>query len=1045
MSNISFRFPTFTAVFGKIQSLMAKWFPRRRLKRIGGTLVILVAFYTLFGFFGLPAILKSVIALQASKALGRPVTIERVRVNPYALSVTISGLDVREPDGKDKFLSVGEIYVNAKAASIFRLAPILSEIRVESPYIHIVRLDGTRFNFSDLIKPSAPATAPSKPLLFSLNNIQVHDGDIRYSDKLKGKEHALSAIYFAIPSVSNFPYYIETDVQPHFSAKFDGSPIALEGATRPFAESRETTLNLELKELDLPYYLTYMPFNMDYKVLSGVVSVKATLSYMEFKHSPPQMTLWADMSVSRVEVTDKAGKPMVKLPRLAFEGITCRLSASHALCRKVSIEGLDLNVARDASGKINLMSLIPDLPRAPAPAAPKAPETALILDVGEIALTDAAVAFADAVPRTPFSVKLSPINMCVTHFSTAPAPNARAAFMANFDVNDAGSLALKGNFALQPMAASVQLNLKELGLKLAQPYLGEFVKLLITSGSVSMDMKIDVEQGADGQFAINAVGSTSVDKLATVDLHADELVKWDKLALTGIRASMSPLQARIEEIALTGPGANIVMAADGTVNLTDVLVVAPPRAEPTPAPAPVTPATPAAVPAPQTISIGKVTCKDGKVSFTDKTITPNYSLNIAELEGKVEGFSLQGDMVATVNVGARIDQAPLRVTGRLKPVMNDLFADVRVVLSDMNLSPFTPYSDKYVGYPVLKGKLALDLQYLINKRKLESKNSLFTDQFTLGDKVDSPTATKLPVKFALALLTDRRGQIKLDIPVSGSMDDPKFRVLPVVLHVMVNILEKAATSPFALIGSLIGGGEELSFVEFDFGSARVNDPAKKSLDKLIGALADRPALRFEIRPQIATAHDTDAMRKELFDRKLKAQKLKELVKKGQPVVPVDEMTVAPEEYERLLTLAYEEEDMPKPRTFIGTIKKQPRAEMERMLNEHIQVTADDLRVLAYRRAAAVRDYMLGPNSVEAARLFLIEPEVLPPGETADAKAAHVVFNLRAGDSAPSGAQFSAPAEAPERPALPQKRSKLRLLLYGAGGVVVVVGVVLLVH
>jgi hypothetical protein len=537
----------------------------------------------------------------------------------------------------------------------------------------------------------------------------------------------------------------------------------------------------------------------------------------------------------------------------------------------------------------------------------------------------------------------------------------------------------------------------------------------------------------------------SVDKLATLDLHAGELVKWDKLALTRIRASIWPLQARVEEIALTGPDANIVMAADGTMNLTDVLMVAPPRIEPALVPAPVTPATRSAVPTAQTINIGKVTCKDGKMSFTDKTIAPNYSLNIAELEGKVEGFSLQGDMVATVNVGARIDQAPLRVTGRLKPVINDLFADVRVVLSDMNLSPFTPYSDKYVGYPVLKGKLTLDLQYLINKRKLESKNSLFTDQLTLGDKVDSPTATKLPVKFALALLTDRRGQIKLDIPVSGSMDDPKFRVLPVVLQVMVNILEKAATSPFALIGSLIGGGEELSFVEFDFGRAKINDPAKKSLDKLIGALADRPALRFEIQPQIDTAHDRDAMRKELFDRKLKAQKLKEMVNRGQPVVPVDEMIVAPEEYERLLTLAYEEEDMPKPRSIIGTLKKQPRAEMERMLNEHIQVTPDDLRGLAYRRAAAVRDYMLGPNSVEAARLFLIEPEVLPPEKSADAKAAHVVFNLQVRDSAPSGKQFNAPAETPERSALPPKRSKLRLFLYGAGGVAVVAGVVLLVH
>ena len=497
MGNTSFRFPTFAAAFSKVQSLRAKWFPRRRLRRIGVTLAILVAFYTLIGFFGLPAILKSVIASQASKALGRAVSIERVRVNPYALSVTINGLEVREPDGKDKFLSVGEIYVHANVASIFRLAPILSEIRVESPYVHIARLDGARFNFSDLIKPGAPEKAPSKPVLFSLNNIQIHNGEIRYSDKPKGKEHALSAIHFDVPSVSNFPYYIETDMQPRFSATFDGSPIALSGATRPFAESRETTLNLELKDLDIPYYLAYAPFNMDYKLLSGSVSVKATLSYMEFKHSPPQATLWADMAVSHVEVTDKAGKPMVKLPRLALEGITCRLSASRALCRKVSIEGLDLNVARDASGKINLMSLVPDLPHCAGAPAPKPPEKEFLLDVDEIALTEAAVAFADAVPPAPFAAKLSPINVCVTHFSTRKG--RQAAYEVSFAAESGEKFSTKGLFCLDPARVQGVMNLDGVVLKKYAPYYQDAIRFDLAGGTLGVGSAYEAQLGRDAR------------------------------------------------------------------------------------------------------------------------------------------------------------------------------------------------------------------------------------------------------------------------------------------------------------------------------------------------------------------------------------------------------------------------------------------------------------------------------------------------------------------------------------------------------------------
>ncbi len=183
-------------------------------------------------------------------------------------------------------MSVGRIYVNAKAASAWKLAPVIGAAYVDDLTVRIVREDASRFNFSDLMTPKKQEKAPEKPkgrpFRFSFNDIQLHNGRILYEDNVSGRKHALEEIEIAVPSVSNFAYYIEQDVQPHFSARLDGSPIRLDGATRPFADSLETTLDLNLQELDLARYVPEAPMPLNFKVPSGSLTLALTLSYVQF-------------------------------------------------------------------------------------------------------------------------------------------------------------------------------------------------------------------------------------------------------------------------------------------------------------------------------------------------------------------------------------------------------------------------------------------------------------------------------------------------------------------------------------------------------------------------------------------------------------------------------------------------------------------------------------------------------------------------------------------------------------------------------------------
>jgi hypothetical protein len=286
------------------------------------------------------------------------------------------------------------------------------------------------------------------------------------------------------------------------------------------------------------------------------------------------------------------------------------------------------------------------------------------------------------------------------------------------------------------------------------------------------------------------------------------------------------------------------------------------------------------------------------------------------------------------------------------------------------------------------------VQYVIEGNKLTAQNKFFFDQLTFGEKVDSPEAIKLPVTTAVSLLKDRNGQINLDVPLSGSLDDPQFRVWPIIWQVIVNLITKAVTAPFALLGSLFGGGEELGHVEFDPGSADITAAAEKKLNVLVKALDERPVLKMDIEGYVDPEKDREGLKRAALDQKMKAQKLNEMIRKGEPAVPVEDVEIAPAEYEKYLTLVYKAEKFPKPRNFIGMAKTLPASEMEKLFLTHTQVSDSDLRLLASERAENVKDFILESEKVTSDRIFVVEPNSLAPAKKGKALESRVEFKLK---------------------------------------------------
>jgi hypothetical protein len=366
------------------------------------------------------------------------------------------------------------------------------------------------------------------------------------------------------------------------------------------------------------------------------------------------------------------------------------------------------------------------------------------------------------------------------------------------------------------------------------------------------------------------------------------------------------------------------------------------------------------------------------------------------LGGRVSGLSSDVGAYADVDLRGNLEnQSPLSITGRINPLRGDLYADLKVRFTGIELSPATPYSGTYLGYGIDRGKLSLDLSYLIDKKKLDSQNKVLIDQFTFGRKIESDKATNLPVRLAVALLKDRQGVISLDLPVTGRTDDPKFSVWGVVWKILKNLLVKAATSPFALLSSMFGGGQDFSEIAFAPGSNRLTAAEEAKLRNLAKAFHERPALKLDVAGYVDRERDAEGYRNELLLKNLKAEKFLALVKdkQNQPGQTQESMEITAADYPVWLKVVYKKAKFPKPRNFIGMLKDIPDAEMKKLILTNTTVGDAELKALARERATVVRTYLVQQAKLEPERVFEKGGDIYQPPKEEGKVASRVEFGI----------------------------------------------------
>jgi hypothetical protein len=794
---------------------------------------------------------------------------------------------------------------------------------------------------------------------------------------------------------------VDIFVEPAFSAVVNGDRYSIKGRAKPFADSRESSIELSVKGIDVTRYLAYLPVKMKARIVSAVVDVDSIVSFLQRPDSGPALVVSANLALKDLAIDDHAKKPLIRLPSADIDIASLELFARRAHLSSLIIDAPEVSVTRDKEGRFSLQDLVPT--GASAEATPKEmPDgeegDGFVAVLDRFELKKGKIVFSDAAAVEPVNIRLEEMDLGIRGFSTEKGSKAKMRLSAR--LAKSGRLTAEGTIGVEPMAANLALEVKGLPVGPFQPYFQESLRIALLGGNLALKGNVAVRGSKSGEPSVIYTGNLLVSNVASIDQNqGNDFIKWKTLSFSSLKAGINPLFVHTGGIALADFYTRVAVNSDGTLNLHGIVADDPQPAVPEKGAvaesfAGTTKPQDKEEPAPD-IEVGSLTLQGGTIDFSDHLIKPNYNGSLNEIGGRISGLSMKPGHLADVELRGKLDNSvPLEITGKINPSKQSLLVDLAFKFHDLDLSPMTPYSGKYIGYSIEKGKLSLDLKYLIAKRELKSENRIFFDQFTLGDRVESPDAIKLPVRLAVALLKDRHGRIELDVPVTGSIDDPQFSVGRIIIKVILNIITKAVTSPFALLGSLFGGGEELSYAEFQYGSSSMTQEASKKIETLAKALNERPGLRLEIEGHGDIEKDGGSLKTRFFERKIKAQKAKDMARTGETVPAVDDIIVDEPEYEKYLTLAYKAEKFAKPKNIIGLTKSLPPEEMEKLILTHTTVTDDDLRALAKERAIRIKDALLATGKVTADRIFIVEPKSIAPEKKEKAKDARVDFTLK---------------------------------------------------
>ncbi|HSQ50273.1 MAG TPA: DUF748 domain-containing protein, partial [Nitrospiraceae bacterium] len=659
----------------------------------------LVLLYALVGFFLAPYLIKSYVIPAVAEKLKRPVLVKEVELNPFTLSLRLTGFEIRETD-QSALLGFEEFFVNFQASSVLRRAYVFDTIRLTVPYVSARVFKDGRMNLAELVppddgpQPDSPPPAEKTPAeipAVEIGEFEIAQGVVEFRDESKPKPYALDIVPIRIV-LKNFHTKPGGDNSYSFTAEL-GKGETLSWAGTVSLEPIQSSGKFSISGVKLPTLWQYLHDRFRFDVTDGSVAADAKYG-LDVSATPIKFQISeANVQIEKLAVREDGSlDPVITIPVLNVGGVEVDLATREVTVGNIAVERASFIAWLNPDGTMNYQQMFSPMDSAEPPpiadsSSPKPKdEKPWAIWLKEITLRDHSLDFDDRTLATPAHVEVRALTV-KTRDVRIPITKALP-LEVEMQLNGTGTIRVDGSVLPNPFQADVTLVLNDIAIRPFQPYFEKFARIDVQFGTINLDGSMHLATEHPSGPLMLYEGSLGVVGLSVADRgQGDEVASLQALSLKGVRVTVDPTTVSIKEVGLQQPMAHLVVQPDGGLNLGKLAAESPSStSEDEKAVKPQKVKSP-----PIPVTVGVVKLAKAAVTFRDESVQPPVLTGLSNLTGTIKGLSSKQLARADVDFAGRVGQAaPLRIAGTINPLSEDAFTDLTITLGGMDLTAESP-------------------------------------------------------------------------------------------------------------------------------------------------------------------------------------------------------------------------------------------------------------------------------------------------------------------------------------------------------------------
>lgn len=922
-------------------------------------LIFFPLLYTLSGFIVLPWWVRVQLPELVHEKFGLSISMENVLFNPFTFELHVNHFVLHDTNGSTA-ASLEHVYVNYEPTALFKKEFFVKSLLLDQPFVDLkVDKTGTLTLLNLFPKTDTNESNSSQEstlaMPFSIEHVDITNAKALFSDERPSEPFKLEIgpINYAINNLS----FYKDDLSIHALKAMVQNEEKITLASSVSFEPLKFYGELNIVSLPLSNFWKYAFPNIPATLTQGELTLRVPFLIDLSKEKPLVSLEKASALLNSVHFVDAHAKTILDIPALSLEAIDFDWQSTTFAIEKATITKAFVDVQLEKEYMPNLVRLFtpPNTTATPQPkvTALEKPSTWKFA-LKSFELNDATIDLLNQNVKKSAPIHFAPLTLSAHNITQDMHNPITYTFQTAIDTN--ASLGLKGSFV--PATTALEMNVKasKLSLETAQPYISLFTTTLIQDGAVSLDANLKASFAQKPTFSIDA--NATVSKFSLADHLVKPLVAWETLSLSNASYTLRPETLNIQTIVLDKPYINLDIKKDGSTNFSNLLV--PTSSKQPPKKQKVTTNAQESM----AIYIGNIVLKRGTTHFQDASLLLPFATFADRLNGSMSTLDTKNTKPSVLKLEGKVDKhGYAKIDGSILPFDFKDRANLKVLFKNIDMPSLTPYSGKFIGYAIKEGKLSMDLNYKIKKGLMEGANKINLDALTLGEKIESEDATNLPLSLAIAILKDSKGQIDIDLPVSGNLNDPEFRYGSIVWKAIGNLIASVATSPFKLLGAMLGiEAENLKSIDFAAGEFALIDSEEEKMEQYRQILDKKTELKLLITPSFNEALDTKALQEQNIMAQLDimtAKKGREDDSYGKAIKKLFVQKYSEEEYTKLMKSAKEEN------LDVGAIHDRLIAQIA----QNITIAPEALQALAHQRADAIIRTLTEKYKIAPSRLI----------------------------------------------------------------------------